>query len=433
MISPTVEQYGASLAGSFQALTKFKGTFEARDFKDCDEAAEQLSVYWDPRFLPNFEVVNGQIRSRQGDWFTILAFAEALSEFLVGLEELSAYEVLEQKDYDQFANFASYTSCFHLVDSFLCLNGLYWLPSPTGNCEWKEYRKITHPKALGAPACELEPSRLKFKGKPVNFVLARLDRSHLDNWIFEPRDIRSLHVSRWKCFGQELQQLLNARGLESIPKQVKRFFGLFSGHLAYKGYGKANTRTAEGMRKLIALTCLDREPLVPRLRNIAVYDNRSMDEHFRLVAQIMDSSIIDSPSKLVAKHFNQLGLGLAHWQTDRLKEVLSAAETVLGRDQCQAMVRRAFLLSGMVELDFIKVVQSGFYNDLHRTIRDAIAPIFRHKRFIPLQIHTFAWNVGTSKRPVCHAIRIPATIPDVVVLQSDWFPRKKLGLRSTMS
>jgi hypothetical protein len=147
----------------------------------------------------------------------------------------------------------------------------------------------------------------------------------------------------------------------------------------------------------------------------------------------MDSSIIDSPSKLVAKHFNQLGLGLAHWQTDRLKEILSAAETVLGRDQSQAMVRRAFLLSGMVELDFIKVVQSGFYNDLHRTIRDAIAPIFRHRRFIPLQIHTFAWNVGTSKRPACHTIRIPATIPDVVALQSDWFPRKKLGLRSTMS
>jgi hypothetical protein len=429
MTHPTLDEFGTSLAASFQALTRFKDDFETRAFKNCDEAAVQLSLYWDPRFLPNFEAVNQDVRSRQRDWFTMFAFAEALSEFLIGLEELSAYEILEKKDYDQFANFASYTSCFHLVDSFLCLNGLYWLPSPVGICEWQEFRKITHARARGAPVCQLEPLRLKFEGRDV-FVLSRWTGSHTGNeWVFEPKDVRSVHVSRWRCLGEELQRLLNEGGVGSIPKQVKRFFGLFSGHLAYKGSGKADTKTAAGMRKLIAVTCIDRDPLVPRLRNIAVYDNRSMDEHFRLVAQMLDTSIVDSPSKLVASHFNQLGLGLAQWQTDRLKKILSATETVLGRDQCRSAVRSALLLSGLVELDFFKVVQSGFYNDLHWAVRDAVAPVFRGQRFIPLRKHMFAWNVGTLKRPIVHTIRIPATIPDVVALRRDWFPKQKLGLR----
>jgi hypothetical protein len=97
------------------------------------------------------------------------------------------------------------------------------------------------------------------------------------------------------------------------------------------------------------------------------------------------------------------------------------------------MVRSALLLSGMVELDFFKVVQSGFYNDMHRAVRDAIAPIFRGQRFIPLRKHVFAWNVGTLKRPIFHTIRIPVTIPDVVALRRDWFPKQRLGLRSAVT
>ena len=123
-----VDALGASLSASFRVLSQFRNKFQGRQFKSCDEAAIELSMSWDPRFLPNFEVENNRITSPQEEWFTVFAFAEALSELLIGIEELSAYEVLERKDYDQFANFASYTSCFHLVDSFLCSSGLYWIP-----------------------------------------------------------------------------------------------------------------------------------------------------------------------------------------------------------------------------------------------------------------------------------------------------------------
>jgi hypothetical protein len=420
----TVEEFGASLAASFQVLSQFKNGFQDSHFKSCDEAAIQLSMFWDPRFLPNFQLENDKIKSPQEEWFTVFAFAETLSEVLIGIEELAAYEVLERKDYDQFANFTSYTSCFHLVDSFLCSSGLYWIPNPVGGCEWKQLRRITAPPAQGAPVSQLEPYAFKFQGRNPS-ILARTTNK---DWVFEPKDPRPVHVSRWRVFGEELQRLLKQDGLESVPKRVRRFFGLFSGHLAFRGNSTCETKTVPGLRRLIRVACLDKDALVPRLRNLAVYDNRSLDEHLRLVSHMLDQTIVDSPTKLAAQHFNQLGKGLAEWQVERLKRVLSAVEKKLGPKECLEGVKSAFLFSGLVELDFSKVVDSDFYDELHRSIRDVIAPVFRNRRFIPLPMKMRSWYVGSLKQPRFHVMRLPITIPDIITVRDHWFPKSMLGI-----
>ena len=143
-MSPTsLRQYSTSLAESFQALFDYRTEFQNRTFSSYDEAAREISLNWDPRFLPNFEMEDGEPVSRQQNFFTLFSFAEVLSELLVGIEQLGAYDLLQTNDFDQFANFVSYTSSFHLIDSFLCLAGIYFIPNPVEDCEWVQDRKIT--------------------------------------------------------------------------------------------------------------------------------------------------------------------------------------------------------------------------------------------------------------------------------------------------
>ena len=116
MPSVSLREYSSSLAESFQALFDYRAEFQNRRFSSYDEAAREISLNWDPRFLPNFEMKDGQPVSRQQNSFTLFSFSEALSELLVGIEQLGAYHLLGSNDFDQFANFVSYTSNFHLID-----------------------------------------------------------------------------------------------------------------------------------------------------------------------------------------------------------------------------------------------------------------------------------------------------------------------------
>jgi len=434
MPSPTLEQFGDSLAQSFQNLWEFRREFEQRSFAGFDDAARQITLFWDPKFLPNFEAYQNVIKSRQESFFTIFVFAEALSEFLIGLEELRAYQVLEREDYDQFANFASYTSCFHLIDSFLCLRGLYHLWNPVGDCEWKMFRRMRDPRAVGAPVFQLEPSPLRLGRKSLSFLLARWAGTTTRNhWVLEASDIRSVHVSRWRSFGEQLETALREDGMASIPNLIRSFFGLFSGHLAYQGLREDDGNTPQGLSRLIQFGCKDtafegvrRGPLIPKLRNIAIYRNQSLDEHLRLIARELDLKIVDSPAKLVGRNFHGLAEGLSQWQNDHLATIVSTVETILGRDSNVFLngMRSAFLFSGLVELDFYKVVNSVCYNALHPSLRETIAPIFRNQRFIPLRPTSHSLNVGTPQHPQFRVLRIPITIPDVLALRNEWFRTK---------
>ena len=104
--------------------------------------------------------------------------------------------------------------------------------------------------------------------------------------------------------------------------------------------------------------------------------------------------------------------------------MLVKASEILGSDPDVVTngVRSAFLFSGLVELDFFKVIKSPLYDVLHGAIRDAIAPIFRNARYISVRQQLKSWNVGSSERPDFHIFRIPITIPDLITLGADWFP-----------
>src|SRR6266705_1315353 len=116
----------------YEALLRFRKSFEEQSFETKDKAAIELSLNWDPDFLPNFEYRGVVLTSKQGDFFGTLVLGEAIAEFLKGVEDFGAYALLDASQHDPLANMAAYASAFHLLDSFLCLNGILFLHSPTG-------------------------------------------------------------------------------------------------------------------------------------------------------------------------------------------------------------------------------------------------------------------------------------------------------------
>lgn len=422
------EEFGQALTRSFLALWEFRQDFERRTLRADDASARELTLYWEPITLPNFEIRNGIIISRQQQFFTLFPFAEALREFLIGVEEFSAYEVLEHEDYDQFALFSAYTTCFHLVDSFLCLSGIYYVPNPVGDCTWKLSRRMADPRARGIPMYILHPSPLIIRNRSPNFVVARWTRAN--SWTLEAQDIRSVHISRWKEFGKQLKALLSADATEPIPRPIRQFFNFFSSHLAYLGIAEEGNQVP--LRKLIDFACddtnfrrIEQHAVVPQLRNLAIYRNQTLNDLLRRIAPAFDTSITGPPTKLTAMHFARLARGLIHWQSARLNGILTRVKIVL-REQPHVFrngVRSAILFSGLVELDHSKIVNSQAYDNMHPSIREGIAPIFRTRRYVPSRLHSIGWNAGTARYPQVHALAIPITIPDVLTHNNDWFQR----------
>ena len=130
-------------------------------------------------------------------------------------------------------------------------------------------------------------------------------------------------------------------------------------------------------------------------------------------------------TKLNARHFARLSTGLIRWQNARLTAILTRSESILG-EQSPAFingVRSAILLSGLVELDHSKIVDSAIYDSMHISIRENIRPLFHNRRYIPSRLKSIAWNAGTTGRPQIHALALPIAIPDVLTPGDDWFRR----------
>jgi hypothetical protein len=422
------EEFARDLARSFVALWQFRQDFQRRNFGTNDAAARSLTLFWEPIALPNFEIRGGIINSRQQDFFTVFPLAEALRGFLIGVEQSLAYKVLQEEDYDQLAVFSAYTACFHLIDSFLCLSGIYYVPDPVGDCAWKLARRMTDPRARGAPMYILEPSRLITRNRSPNFVVAHWTESN--SWTLEAQDIRSVHASRWKDFGKELKALLRANGTEAIPRPIRQFFNFFGGHLAYLGISQEGTDVP--LAKLIDFGSDDtnfrrisQHAHIPHLRNLAIYRNQTLDDLLRRVAPAFDTSITGPPTKLSGTHFARLATGLIRWQNERLTRILTKAESIL-REQPRVFrngIKGAILFSGLVELDHSKIVDNDIYNNMHPSIRENISPIFRTRRYVASRLHSIGWNAGTARQPQIHALAIPITIPDILTQNNDWFRR----------
>jgi hypothetical protein len=378
--------------------------------------------------------------SRQQNFFTLFSFAEVLSELLIGIEQLSAYDLLQTNDFDQFANFVSYTSSFHLIDSFLCLAGTYFIRNPVEGCAWVLDRKMTIQQARGTPMYRLDPVFLKINQRKRQYLvlhkiiqrkpgyLIAEFREHVSGigWSFRPEYGGSIHVSRWRCFGEKLKALIRADSEGSIPRSVQQFFGLFQGPLAYLGLIREDERIP--LNKLIDYACTQSrfdgitiDAFAPRARNLAIYRNQSLDDYLRRLGPFLDPSIIDSPSKVYGTNFHKLATGLATWQVDRLTSVLSHLESVLPGDVFVNGMRSALLFSGLVELDFSKFVDSSLYNAIPAALRDVVAQLFRNRRYIPGRIRGPGWQVGTGPANF-HFLRLPITIPDILTPRLDWLP-----------
>jgi hypothetical protein len=383
---------------------------------------------------------DGEPVSRQQNFFTLFSFAEVLSELLVGIEQLGAYDLLETNDFDQFANFVSYNSSFHLIDSFLCLAGMYFIPNPVEDCAWVLDRKMTIQGARGAPMYRLDPVILNINlGKRRYLVLVKTTqrkpryligefREHESGtrWSFRPEYGGSIHVSRWRCFGEKLKSLIRADGTESIPRPIQQFFGLFQGPLAYRGLIREDEEIH--LNRLIDYACIGSrfdgiaiDAFAPQARNLAIYRNQSLDDYLRRLGPMLDPTIIDSASKIYGMHFHRLARGLAGWQIDRLTSVFSNLERELAREVFDYGIRCALLFSGLVELDFSKIVDNDLYNAIPAALRNVVAPRFRDRRYIPGRIRGPGWQVGTRVAN-WHFLRLPRTIPDVLTPQADWLP-----------
>ncbi|MGO9646152.1 MAG: hypothetical protein ACLPY5_15580 [Candidatus Bathyarchaeia archaeon] len=436
----SLAQYGTSLAKSFLAQFDYRIEFQNRTFSSYDDAAREISLNWDPQFLPNFEIRKGEPVSRQQNFFTLFSFAESLSELLIGIEQLGAYELLETTDFDQFANFVSYTSSFHLIDSFLCLGGTYFVPNPVEDCEWVQDRKMTIRETRGVPMYRLNPVSLKINQRKRRYlafpkIIQRKPRYLIGEfrehesgtrWSFRCEYGGSIHVSRWRCFGETLKALIRVEDASSIPRPVQQFFGLFEGPIAYLGLIRENEKIP--LNKLIDYACIGSrsdgittEAFAPKARNLAIYRNQSLDEYLRRLGPTLDPSIIDSPSKIYGAHFHRLASGIAAWQVDRLSSVLSQLEKELPEEIIANGMRSALLFSGLVELDFSKVVDNPLYNALPAALRKVVAPLFRDRRYIPGRIEAPGWQVGTEPVNI-HFLRLPITIPEILTPRPDWLP-----------
>jgi hypothetical protein len=245
-------------------------------------------------------------------------------------------------------------------------------------------------------------------------------------WSFRPEYSSSIHISRWRCFGEKLKSLIRTDGVGSIPRPVQQFFELFQGHFAYLGLIREDE--AIPLTKLIDYACIGShfdgiaiDAFAPKTRNLAIYRNQSLDEFMRRLGPLLDLGLIDSPSGLYGRYFQLLANSMAAWQVERVTRVLTDLERELPRDVFLNGMRSAVLLSGLVELDFSKVVDNPLYNEIPAALRDVVAPLFRDRRYLPARIAGPGWKVGAG--PTSHHIlRLPVTIPRILTPRPDWLP-----------
>ncbi len=416
-----------SIAQDYESLWQFRKEFERRAFGTKDEAAIELSLNWDPDFLPNFEFRNGNITSRQSDFFGTFVLGEAIAEFLKGIEDYGAYSLLEAKDYDPLANMAAYTSAFHLLDSFLCLNGIFFLRSPVGRSTWKFHRFLPQMGYEKVPTLKLAPDALfRANGNRVNWLRATFEST--GKWTYAPDTLRSIHRTKWTIFGGMLLRRIEKMGVAGVPKEIRQFLGYCAGHLTYHGVKEASNNTAEGLRNLIQYTCIGYklgnsqfEPLIVDLRNLAIYKNRTFDDYMRMAGPRYDPRLIKTPGKMTGMHFRRLAQGLARVQAVSLSQTIEETKASSSKEPFSNGLRSSFLMSNLVELDSTKVVESEVYRILHPDVKELVKTYFGDRRYLPVSEDVIPWAVGTKENVAMHLIKPTTTYGVCVSLNPEWF------------
>jgi len=416
-----------SVAQDYEFLWRFRKEFERRSFVTKDEAAIELSLNWDPDFLPNFEFANGGITSRQHDFFGTFALGEAMAEFLKGIEDYGAYSLLEAKNYDPLANMAAYTSAFHLLDSFLCLNGILFLRSPVGRSAWKFHRFLPQKGYEKVPVLKLAPDGLfRANGNRVNWLRATFES--IGKWTYVPDSLRSVHRTKWAIFGGMLLSRIERMGVAGVPKEIRQFLGYCAGHLTYHGVKEASNDTVEGLRNLIQYTCigyrlgnLKFDPLIVDLRNLAIYKNRTFDDYMRMAGPRYDQRLIKTPGKMTGMHVARLAQGLARVQAGSLSQTIEQTKRSSVSESFSDGLRSSFLMSNLVELDSTKVVKSEVYRVLHPALKQLVKTYFGDRRYLPVSEDVIPWAVGPKDNVAMHIIKPTTTYGICVSLNPQWF------------
>jgi hypothetical protein len=429
----TLKSLTSSVANSFNELWSFRHEFEQSMFTSYDEAAVKIAMGWDPAFLPNFQFSGEALVSSQKDFFGCFALGEAIAEFLIGLESYGAHDILSGKDYDQYANFCAYNTSFHLIDSFLCLHGSFYIRDPVQGAAWKMLRRMDRPKR-GTLVTTLEPVRLITpKRDRCNYVVATLNSNTVD-WKFSPVNSGSVHSHRWRAFGELLLRILESDGIGSIREEIRQFFSYFAGRLSYLGVADADYHTVDGFRRMVRFACLDppmreqvRSPNVSDLRNLSIYRNRTVDDYMRLVGKLLDPSVIGPIPKAVGLYFKRLAQGLIVSVGPLLNSVISKAkETLEGEpDSFRNGLESSFLMSNLVELDSSKIVDSQVYDHIDEDIRNLLKKYFGTQRYLPIPENIVSWQVGAAANPVFRMIRSPVTFGPALSPNPSWFPKPK--------
>jgi hypothetical protein len=273
----------------------------------------------------------------------------------------------------------------------------------------------------------LNPSPLRIGDQRPRYLIGDFRENEPGtNWSFTPEYRGSIHISRWRVFGDKLKALIRANGDRSIPQPIRQFFGLFQGPLA--DLGLVGETEVTPLSRLIDYACtrsqfdgITTEAFAPKIRNLAIYRNQSLDDYLRRLGPALDPSIIDSPSKVYGAYFHTLATGLASWQIDRFGSLLSHVGRELARDQLNYGLKCALLFSGLVQLDFSKIVNNPLYDTIPAALRDIVAARFRDQRYIPGRTRGTGWQVDGEAS--FHFLRLPRTIPDILTPRPDWLPR----------
>src|SRR5438034_3822688 len=417
-----------SVSRDYESLWQFRKAFEQRSFATKDETAIELSLNWDPDFLPNFEFMNGVIASRQDGFFGTFVLGESIAEFLKGIEDFGAYHLLREEDYDPLANLAAYTSAFHLLDSFLCLNGILFLHSPIGRTAWKFHRFLPQKGYERVPTLKLAPDGLfRPNGNRVKWLRATFE-SDTGKWTYTPDPLRSVHRTKWRVFGEILLQRIDKLGIDGVPKEIRQFLGYCAGHLTYHGIREASNDTPEGLRNLVRYTCIGYplgnqvfEPLIANLRNLAIYKNRTFDDYMRMAGPRYNPALIETPGRMTGMHFRRLAQGLARTQVTSLTRTIEEIKNVSNPEPFANGLLSSFLMSNLVELDSGKIVDSEVYNVLHPSLAELVKTYFGDRRYLPVSEDVIPWPVGPPDNPEMHIIKPTTTYGICVSLNPKWF------------
>ena len=141
-----------------------------------------------------------ELQSPQQIIFGVYAFSNIIRNILISISFIQAGELLRTNDFIASSIMNYYTSAFHLLKSFLAING-----------------RIIIEKVLGTLVLGPNWSEHKILDPPVEVIVAKLTKKNI--WKFEPR--KRAHYNRWK----EIEPIL--------LKNEENLYGLFIAFLKY--------------------------------------------------------------------------------------------------------------------------------------------------------------------------------------------------------